>query len=262
MKKALLITLLTLLSAVCFAQNVDPIRFLGIPVDGSEAQFIEELKAKGFTYNKDTHGYKGQFNGQTVNVFVHTNHNVVDRIFVAFPFTTEEYIKNEFNTLLDQFNNNGKYVDLVLNDKIPTDEDISYQITVNNKRYEASFSYFSPKHDPVPMIDALLDKCAEFFTDEEMAKLKEYFRKVTEAQEDQKEALRDEMVAEMQKMGFGQPKTEAEYEKSVRFISTIIEGMRSMADGEVWFIIHEYYGNYQIGLYYDNIQNQAHGEDL
>lgn len=262
MKRALLITLVTLLSAVCFAQNVDPIRFLDIPVDGSEAQFIEELKAIGFTFNDETYGYMGQFNGQTVNVFVHTNHNVVDRIFVAFPFHTAKNVKTEFNNLIDQFNSDKIYTDLVLNDKIPTDEDIAYQITVNNKCYEASFSFFSPKHDPMPMLDALLEKCSEFFTTEQMAKLKEDVRKATEAPEDQKEALRNEMIAEMQKMGFGQPKTEAEYERALRYISALIDGMRSLADGEVWFTIYEYQGRYHIGLYYVNLPNQALGENL
>ena len=51
MKKTLLIALLTLLSAVCFGQNGGPLKFLGIPIDGTEAQFVSKLKTKGFSYN-------------------------------------------------------------------------------------------------------------------------------------------------------------------------------------------------------------------
>ena len=48
MKKTLLIALLTLISVVCFGQEGGPLKFLGIPIDGSEAQFAAKLKSKGF----------------------------------------------------------------------------------------------------------------------------------------------------------------------------------------------------------------------
>ena len=48
MKKALLIALLTLFYAVSFGQDGGPLKFLGIPIDGTEAQFAAKLKAKGF----------------------------------------------------------------------------------------------------------------------------------------------------------------------------------------------------------------------
>ena len=51
-------------------------------------------------------------------------------------------------------------------------------------------------------------------------------------------------------------------DKAFLFLATFIDGMKSLADGEVWFMIHENYGRYNIGLYYDNLHNQAHGEDL
>ena len=118
MKRSLLITLLFLFSAVCFGQNSGPLKFLGIPIDGTEAQFASKLKAKGFTYSAVSEGYKGQFNGKNVDVFIHTNHNLVDRVYVAFPYTNEESIKTEFNRLLRQFEENDKYMDLVMNDEI------------------------------------------------------------------------------------------------------------------------------------------------
>lgn len=263
MKKNLLIALFTLLSAVCFAQDGGPLKFLGIPIDGTEAQFAAKLKNKGFTYNNVYESYKGQFNGKMVDIYIHTNHNLVDRVYVAFPYTTEESIRTEFNRLLGQFKNNGKYLDLSMNTEIPEDEDISYEINVNNKRYQASFSYFDQNRDPVVLMDALIDKFSEFFTEEQRNKLKEYVKKAANTPDNQKKSLMEEMRAEMQKMGLGQdPDTEVDTDKAIRFLATYMDGMRSLADGDVWFMIHEHYGRYQIGLYYDNLHNQAHGEDL
>ena len=263
MKKTLLIALLTLFCTVCLAQNSGPLKFLGIPIDGTEAQFAAKLKAKGFTYSTLTEGYKGQFNGKPVDVYIHTNHNLVDRVYVAFPYTTEESIRNEFNRLLGQFKDTGKYMDLSMNEEIPEDEDISYEISVKNKRYQASFSYYDSDRDPVAFMDALLDKLSEFLTEEQLAKLKEYIKKAVDTPEDQREALQAEMMVEMQKMGLGQDEnTEPDPEKAIKFLTTFMDGMTSLADGSVWFMIHEHYGRYQIGLYYDNLHNQAHGEDL
>lgn len=263
MKKTLLIAFLTLLSTVCFAQDGGPLKFLGIPIDGSETQFATKLKAKGFTYSSLTEGYKGQFNGKPVDVYIHTNHNLVDRVCVAFPYTTEEGIRVEFNRLLGQFKDNGKYMDLVMNEEISEDDDISYEMSVKNKRYQASFSYFDSDRDPIAFMNALMESFSEFFTEEQLAKLKAYIVKAMEVPENQRKDLLAEMMAEMHKMGLGQDEnTEPDSGKAVRYIVTLMDGMGSLADGEVWFMIHEYNGRYQIGLYYDNLHNQAHGEDL
>ena len=263
MKKILLIAFLTLVSAVCFGQDGGPLKFLGIPIDGTEAQFVAKLKAKGFTYSPLTEGYKGQFNGKDVDIFIHTNHNLVDRVYVAFPYTNEGGIRTEYNRLLGQFKDNSKYMDLVSNEEIPEDDDISYEITVKNKRYQASFCYFDSDRDPVAFMNAIMDLLSDYFTEEQLAKLKEYAVKAMDAPADQKEALQEEMMAELQRMGVGQEESaESDPEKAFKFLATFLDGMRSLADGDVWFMIHERYGRYQIGLYYDNLHNQAHGEDL
>lgn len=142
MKRLFIISLITLISISVFGQNNSAIKFLGIPIDGTEAQFVAKLRSKGFSYNSLYESYKGQFNGKDVDVYIHTNHNLVDRVYVAFPYTTEESIRVEFNRLLSQFKNNSKYMDLNMNEEIPGGDDISYEITVNKKRYQASFSYF------------------------------------------------------------------------------------------------------------------------
>ena len=263
MKKAILITLLACFSVVCMGQNEGALTFLGIPIDGTEAQFTAKLRKKGFTYNSAYECYKGQFNGKSVDVYIHTNHNLVDRVYVAFPYNSEEGIRGEFNKLLSQFKDNGKYVDLSMNTEIPSDEDISHEISVNKKRYQASYSYFNFDRDPLEFMNALIDKFDDFLMPEQIAELKATIKTTMEAPEDEREEIQAKMMAELQQLGLNQSGDEnADQEKAFRFLLTFMDGLKSLADGDVWFMIHENYGRYYIGLYYDNLHNQAHGEDL
>ena len=263
MRKVFYIIALSLLVISAYGQNSGALKFLGIPIDGTKAQFVAALKTKGFYYSSVSEGYKGQFNGKTVDVFVHTNHNLVDRVYVAFPYTNEEGIRIEFDRLLAQFKDSGKYLDLEMNEEIPEKEDISYEITVNNKRYQASFYYFDPDREPVAFMESLLDKCSAFFTPEQLVLLKGYGKKLIDAPNAQMEAIQAEMMAEMQRLGFAQEENdEASTMRAWQFLVTYLDAMKSLADGNVWYMIHESYGRYNIGLYYDNLHNQAHGEDL
>ena len=232
------------------------LKFLGIPVDGTEAQFVAKLKSKGFTYNSKTEGYKGQFNGSNVDVFVHTNHNLVDRVYVAFPYTNEGAIRVEFNRLLSQFEENGKYMDLSMNDKIPDSEDISYEMVVNDKRYQASFSYFDPTVDADVRGYALVDKLEGVLPEETIKELKSYAAESIGKSEEDKSFISKKVEAKLYE-ALGNDE-----EKALELLAAFMDDLRSLADGDVWFMIHDHYGQYQIGLYYDNRHNQAHGEDL
>ncbi|MDR1552874.1 MAG: hypothetical protein LBS69_05365 [Prevotellaceae bacterium] len=132
-----------LLSLPLYAQK-DVTQFLGIPVDGYKHEMIQKLKAKGFTVspsNKDV--LVGEFNGTKVNIHVVTNNNKVYRIMVSDAISQGETdIKIRFNKLCQQFQNNEKYMPASLSESdytIPEDEDISYEMSVKNKRYEAVF---------------------------------------------------------------------------------------------------------------------------
>lgn len=257
MKRLLLIALISLVSIFSFGQDDGVLKFLGIPIDGTESQFTTKLRSKGFTYNSYTGSYKGQFNGKNVDVYIHTNHNVVDRVYVAFPSTTEENIRIEFNLLLSQFKKNSKYMDLNMNEEIPETEDISYEINVNNKRYQASFSYFDPDRDPLSFANALIDKFDGLLPAESISKWKESMATSLNLSEDDQKLQSEQMMTELQD-AIGN----IDEDKAFLFIATFIDGMKSLADGDVWFMIHENYGHYNLGLYYDNLHNQANGEDL
>ena len=130
--------LLLLASVSAFAQK-EVTKFLGIPVDGYKSEMIQKLKAKGYKYNSTTDCLEGEFNGKEVQISVVTNNNKVYRIAVFDKnYSNETDIKIRFNTLCSQFENNSKYIGS-REQKISDNDDISYEISVENKRYEAAF---------------------------------------------------------------------------------------------------------------------------
>ena len=161
MKRLAVLFFTVLCTLGAFAQQ-DVTKFLGIPVDGFKKDMIRKLEAKGFEYNSITEELSGEFNGQDVKLHVVTNNNKVYRIVVFDAnYTNETNIKIRFNTLCGQFARNNRYYDLV-DYTIPESDDISYEMTVNSKRYEADF-YQKPS-DPNGGLD--LNKSVWFMIDE------------------------------------------------------------------------------------------------
>lgn len=152
LKKSMLIFMLLILQLTSFAQN-DVTQFLDIPVDGYKPEMIQKLKSKGYTTNRNKEDIlNGEFNGTDVNIFIATNNNKVWRVAVLDANSTDETnIKIRFNNLIKQFVNNERYSieadSTIAKYTIPNDEDISYEITVNKKRYDAVFYQKSLKYD-------------------------------------------------------------------------------------------------------------------
>jgi hypothetical protein len=130
-----------------------PIASFDIPVDGYKPEMIEKLKSRGYIINRQSKDIlDGEFNGTKVNIFIGTNNNKVWRIAILDEYSTDEInIKIRFNNLIQQFVNNNRYSiqsdSIISKSIIPKDEDISYEMTVNNKRYEAAFNQKSIKYD-------------------------------------------------------------------------------------------------------------------
>ncbi|WP_278673262.1 hypothetical protein [Alistipes indistinctus] len=139
MNKLLTLALVFMCSMPLHAQN-DVTRFLGIPVEGSKSEIIRQLKAKGYrNLSHDSDILTGEFNGRNVNISVVTNNNKVYRIMVVDAAGSDEKsIQILFNTLCRQFGSNSRYLSLG-DQTISDDEDISYEMTVHKKRYEAIF---------------------------------------------------------------------------------------------------------------------------
>lgn len=140
--KRLIIIILTLFAGIAISAqtNSNVLKFMGIPVDGSKTQVIQKLKEKGFKYDSINDCLIGQFNGCNSDIFISTNKNKVDRIVVKTLTTLSTAdIRVSYNSFLQQFNTNNKYVASEENERISEDEDISYEMIAHDKRYEAIF---------------------------------------------------------------------------------------------------------------------------
>ena len=228
MRKIFTIIVLLVASVTLFAQS-DVTKFLGIPVDGFKPDMIRKLKEKGFVstaYDKDI--LEGEFNGYNVYIGVVTNNNKVYRIGITDKnHVNETDIRIRFNNLCRQFADNPKYTTPILTSVddyiIPKDEDISYEMAVNNKRYQAAF-YQKPdtiaqQKDLENYRNSLLEK----YTEEEL-------------------------------------NDSATVNKIVQ--DAILYAMDISTKKSVWFMIFEFSVEYYIVMYYDNVYNEANGEDL
>lgn len=224
MKKTITAILIALLSITTFAQK-DVTKFLGIPVDGTKSEMIRKLKAKGFkstTYDRSI--LEGEFNGYDVTVHIVTTNNKVSRIMVSDKNDVDETtIRIRFNNLCYQFNNNDKYITYT-DFTIPNSEKISYEMTINNKRYEAVFYQLIDNHQEIAT-NELTTYLKNKYTKEELANPSEKTRNEI------RELLYDFFLEKSSKKS-------------------------------VWFMISEYFGKYSITMYYDNEYNRANGEDL
>jgi hypothetical protein len=215
--------MLFLLSDNLNAQK-DVTKFLGIPVDGFKTDMMNKLKSKGFTVNSlDKNILSGEFNGRNVHIVVKTNSNKVYRLAISdATYVNESDIKIRFNNLIKQFQNNKNYISLpdsiIAKYTIPDDERISYEMTVNNKQYEAIFYQKTQSYDAlVREKEILLSKGK--LTEEDLKKYEELSTKIVE------------------------------------------EALNSL-NKTVWFTIGEFNDKYYIIMFYDNVYNEAKGDDL
>ena len=229
-KKILTTLTLTLATIVAVAQTPAQFKFLGIPVDGMKSPFIIQLIQKGFKYDVKEDMLTGKFNGMESNIMVSENNGKVDRVYVIDENGCDEaQIRIRYNTLLQQFKSNEKYLELDENQPLPDDEDISYEMTVHSKTYEATF-YFNPIYG---------------WTDEDNMKMAAN--------------LRAELDAQIESGEYKDP-TE---EKTTQILQAMAaHKLLGMLDGQVWFRIVKRYGGYYIAMYYDNLKNRPNGEDL
>lgn len=230
MKAKLTTFLIAILLApiILFAQK-DVTTFLGIPVDGYKAEMKKQLISKGFTPKviDGTDVFQGEFNGTDVNVYIVTNNNKVYRIMVCDANTLDEAnIKIRFNRLVSQFERNKRYSGNE-NQEIPENEDISYEMTVHNKIYEAIF-YQVPDTTKTDYKSIISDIQADLLSSYSENQL-------TNPTEEIKQKI--ETAVMLRILDYATKKT-------------------------VWFKIVELYGKYYIAMFYDNEYNHADGEDL
>ena len=142
----------------------------------------------------------------------------------------ETDIKIRFNKLCNQFENNSKYTSLEEDQTIPYDEDISYEMLVHNKRYEAVFYQIPDPStiDSTKLINEFKNLVLEKYTEDELEN----------------------------------PTKEIEEDIETMTALYMLDLVELYTKKTVWFIISESYGKYIIAMYYDNVYNQANGDDL
>lgn len=180
MKRFLITFLFVLMTITSIAQESNTIKFLGIPIDGAKKEMISKLQAKGYEYDASSDCLFGEFNGTNVSINVQTVNNRVWRIGIvdANVNNDEANIKIRYNNLFKQLSNNDKYK-VLGGSTLGEEEDISYEMSVHKKRYDAVF-----------------------------------------------------------------------YPKDISI------------NGLVWYTIVEKYGKYGIVMFYENLNNEANGDDL
>lgn len=222
MKKQILILVLLVLAISSYAQK-SVTTFLGIPVNGTKSEMIRKLKSKGFKDNPYLKdGLTGEFNGREVNIIVVTNNNKVYRIAVFDSNPTDE-----------------------TNFKIRFNE-LCRQFE-NNKKYVAldgdASKYIIPEDEDIAYNMTVNKKRYEaafcqLLTPEETRAL--MLTKYTQEQIDSFDY-------------------ETKKEKATELLTSYAD---LLFNRMVWFMISEQFGEYRIALYYDNLYNQANGEDL
>lgn len=225
MKKLIILFITALLGLEVMAQD-DITKFLGIPVTGTKAAMTQKLKAKGFTYNSTRDCLEGEFNGQDVYVKILTNNNKVYRIGILDKYgQSENNIRYRFNELCSQFESNKRYLPYTYaKQTIDEDEDIEYEITVNDKRYEADF-YQVGEIDTLQQQELILSLLIEKIGKEKIEEL-----------------TQEELL--------------------VALSAIYSEWIKQFSHKTVWFMIIQEYGSYKIAMFYENKYNEANGEDL
>lgn len=109
MKKLLFTLCFLIFAIVSFAQANTHIKFMGIPLTGTIAQFQAKLVAKGCTYNKvasatipnGTRAFNGTFVGNKVDIFVYydTKTKVVYRTKAVVSGVTEDIAEQEYSKI-------------------------------------------------------------------------------------------------------------------------------------------------------------------
>lgn len=226
MKKVLCSFFMALLTVAMFAQK-DVTTFLGIPVDGTKSEMKKKLISKGFEVVPGQEYLRGEFNGTDVYVNMATNNNKVYRIVLCDVIhRSEANIKVRFNRLIEQFKSNKRYMSLD-DYTISDDVDISYEMNINNKEFQAVF-YQTPD---VEKIDTVAIQ----------------------------EALRDKMLVKYTKEQLENPTEEIKKETTLLGMEYVLEYIKKKP---VWFKIITIEDEYFIAMYYDNEYNHANGEDL
>lgn len=127
------------------SSNENVFMFLGIPIDGTKEAMISALKENHFNQHYSGDYLTGIFNGEDVRLYIGTNHGIVDKITVEYPYCSDDNdTRVKYNTLLSRFNRNSKYISINPRIDIPIEEEIYITLNKNSKYYDAIYFFLQP----------------------------------------------------------------------------------------------------------------------
>lgn len=136
----------TFVSSGLIETDETALRFVGVPIGGTKERMIEALQSKGFNKDYLDDYLTGSFNGEAVKIYLTTNHGIVDRVRVVYPYNSEENdTRVKYNTLLSRFNRNAKYVCVNPRPEVPAGERIYWKLQENTKAYDAVYFFLHPE---------------------------------------------------------------------------------------------------------------------
>ena len=235
MRELLCMAFLALSCFLANGQNPGVVKFLDIPVDGTKSEMISRIKEKGFGYYSGKDCLYGKYNGKYVDVFIETNHGAVYWVIVKYYTGSEMNVIDEYNELLEQFNRNKKYITPRENVKIPRGEHIAYEMSMNHKRYSATYYYLSP----------------DVFTTEEADRIRAVMDRVRGASRDSIKAHSSDIAISLLPEDW-----------SDEYLMEYNTKWPTLLNGQVWFAIVPDDGEFTITINYQNVNNSPDGEDL
>lgn len=143
MKKLLTLIFLLSVSTNLFAQDNNPLTFLGIRVKDKIENVQAQLIEKGYVPRiKTSKTHYGKYRDYTAKVTViYSGSNLASAIIVIpvdEDMVSAEEVAKRFNDLLDTFNNDPYYTADPANKRIPDGEDVASEM-LNDKFYKAYF---------------------------------------------------------------------------------------------------------------------------
>lgn len=220
--KRTIFTLLIAMLSITAIAQNDVTKFLGIPVDGTKTEMIRQLKAKGFTPS---------------------------------PYDND-VLTGEFNGYevnVHVVTNNNKVYRIMLVDANFTDA------TAIRIRFNRLCEQFNNNQNYIKPDEEYSISASEDFSYEILVHNKRYEASYYQKTENYEDEL---MALYLTKYTQEQIASPTEEIKADLMELTLDYLDRTVLNKSVWFMIDSHLGQYRIIMYYDNLYNQANGEDL
>lgn len=127
------IVLLLSMDIVSLAQ--EPIKFVGIPIQGSEIEFNKQLLHNGFQKSDNGISFHGQFNGKDVQVSLLSEKNGIKKVCITYYVSVDvDTVIKEYNSLLRLYSMDRNFKAIVAH-KIENRKQFKQSIEYGNHCY-------------------------------------------------------------------------------------------------------------------------------